>query len=74
MSGHEALTKSDDVNEMIDWQVIEHLLCDIRAKRRRNAAWPPLFMFKAPFLPSCCSLSHPRLKGSSLGTDSSAAS
>ena len=47
---------------MIDWQAIEHLLCDIHAKRRGNTAWPPLFMFKALLLQSWYNLSDPRLE------------
>jgi hypothetical protein len=42
----------DDVNEMVNWQAIEHFLCDIHAKRRGNTSWPPLFMFKALLLQS----------------------
>ena len=61
-SEHEALTELDDVNEMIDWQAIEHLLCDLHAKRRGDAAWPPLFMFKALLLQSWYNLSDPRLE------------
>jgi len=48
----EALTELDDVNDFMDWQAIEDLLCDIHAKRRGNSVWPPLFMFKALLLQS----------------------
>ena len=41
---HDALTELDDVNALMDWQAIEDILRDIHAKRRGNAAWPPLFM------------------------------
>ena len=61
-SEHKALTELDDISEMIDWQAIEHLLCDIHAKRRGNTAWPPLFMFKALLLQSWYNLSDPRLE------------
>jgi IS5 family transposase len=61
-SEHEALTELDDVNEMIDWQAIEHLLCDIHSKRRGNTAWPPLFMFKALLLQSWYNLSDTKLE------------
>jgi IS5 family transposase len=45
-SEHEALTELDVINELMDWEAIEHLLGDIHAKRRGNSAWPPVFMFK----------------------------
>jgi IS5 family transposase len=44
---HEALTELDDINELMDWEAIKHLLCDIHAKRRGR---PPVFMFKALLL------------------------
>ena len=49
---HEALTELDDINKLINWKAIEHLLGDIHAKRRGNSAWPPVFMFKALLLQS----------------------
>ena len=39
-SEHEALTELDDINELMDWEAIEHILGDIYAKRRGNNAWP----------------------------------
>jgi hypothetical protein len=36
VSEHEALTELDDVNDFIDWQAIEDLLCGIHANRRGN--------------------------------------
>ena len=33
---HEALTELDDINELMDWEAIEHLLRDIHAKRCGN--------------------------------------
>jgi hypothetical protein len=39
-SEHEVLTELDDINELMDWEAIEHLLGDIHAKRRGNSAWP----------------------------------
>jgi IS5 family transposase len=62
VSEHEALTELDDVNDFMDWQAIEDLLCDIHAKRRGNSAWPPLFMFKALLLQSWHNLSDPGLE------------
>ena len=59
---HEALTELDDINELIDWEAIEHLLGNILAKRRGNSAWPPMFMFKALLLQSFYNLSDPRLE------------
>jgi IS5 family transposase len=35
-SKHEALTEIDDINELMDWEAIEHLLRDIHAKKRGN--------------------------------------
>ena len=61
-SKHEALTELDDINELMDWEAIEHLLGDIHAKRRGNSAWPPIFMFKALLLQSWYSLSDPKLE------------
>jgi len=59
---HEALTELDDINKLINWKAIEHLLGDIHAKRRGNSAWPPMFMFKALLLQSWYNLSDPRLE------------
>jgi hypothetical protein len=68
-SEHEALTELYDVNDFMDCQAIEDLLCgrcqphmDIHAKRRGNSAWPPLFMFKALLLQSWHNLSDPGLE------------
>jgi IS5 family transposase len=47
VSEHEALTELDDVNDFMEWQAIEDILCDIHAKRLGNSAWPPLFMFRS---------------------------
>ncbi len=33
-SEHEVLTELDDIDELMDWETIEHLLGDIHAKRR----------------------------------------
>ena len=52
ISEHEALTEIDGINELMDWEAIEHLLCVIHAKRRGNSAWPRVFMFKALLLQS----------------------
>ena len=59
---HDALTELDDVNALMDWQAIEDILRNIHAKRRGNAAWPPLFMFKALLLQSWHNLSDPGLE------------
>ena len=53
---HDALTERDDVNALIAWQAIEEIL-RVHAKRRGNAAWPPLFMFKMLLLQSWHNLS-----------------
>jgi IS5 family transposase len=62
VSEHEALTELDDVNDFMDWQAIEDLLCDIHTKRRGNSAWTPLFLFKALLLQSWHNLSEPGLE------------
>jgi hypothetical protein len=62
VSEHEALAELDDVNDFMDRQAIEDLLCDIHARRRGNSAWPPLFMFKALLLQSWHNLSDPGLE------------
>ena len=61
-SEHEALTELDDINELMDWQAIEHLLGDIHPKCCGNTAWPPVFMFKALLLQSWYSLSDSKLE------------
>jgi hypothetical protein len=62
VSENEALTELDDVNDFMDWQAIEDILCDIHSKRRGNSAWPPLFMLKALLLQSWHNLSDPGLE------------
>jgi IS5 family transposase len=37
ISEREALTELDDINELMDWEAIEHVLRDIHAKRRGNS-------------------------------------
>ena len=37
-SEHEALTELDEINELMDWEAIGHLLGDINAKRHGNSA------------------------------------
>jgi IS5 family transposase len=53
-SEHEALTELDNINELMDWQAIQHFLGDIHAKRCGNTTWPPLCMLKALLLQSRC--------------------
>jgi hypothetical protein len=48
------LTELDDINELKDWQAIEHLVENAHAKRCGNTTWPPLFMLKALLLQSRC--------------------
>ncbi len=59
---HEALKELDEVNELIDWSRLSHLLRDIHAKARGEKAWPPLLMFKALLLQSWYALSDPGLE------------
>jgi IS5 family transposase len=51
-SEHEALTELDNINELMDWQAIQHFLGDIHAKRCGNTKWKPLFMLKVLLLQS----------------------
>jgi hypothetical protein len=37
-SGHEAQTELGDINKLMDWEAIEHLLRDIHTKHRDNSA------------------------------------
>jgi hypothetical protein len=62
VSEHKPLTELDYVNNFMDWQAIEDLLCDIYAKHCGNSAWPPLFMFKALLLQSRHNLKDPALE------------
>ena len=39
-SEHEALTELDDINELMDWKAIEHLVGNINAKRSGNMHGP----------------------------------
>jgi hypothetical protein len=38
--GKPQATELYDINELMDWEAIEHLLDDIHAKRRDNSVWP----------------------------------
>jgi hypothetical protein len=53
-SEHETLTELDGINELKDWQAIEHLVENAHAKRCGITTWPPLFMLKALLLQSRC--------------------
>jgi IS5 family transposase len=59
---HKALTKLDEVHEMIDWAALEYLLKDIHNKPKGEKGWPPLMMFKALLLQTWYQLSDPQLE------------
>ncbi len=44
---HKALSKLDDVHEIIDWKQIEKTLSHLYASKRGVPAYPPLMMFKS---------------------------
>ena len=43
---HEALTKLDDLNQIIDWDKISSKMKLIHNKKAGNSAYPPTMMFK----------------------------
>ena len=57
-SEHEALTELDDINELVDWEAIEHLLGGIHAKRRGNSAKvsPYSFLYNSTYDRAICSV------------------
>ena len=59
---HEALEELDDINQLIDWKLIEAKLSAIHSKKKGEQAWPPLMMFKILLLQSWYSLSDPKLE------------
>ncbi len=59
---HEALEELDGIDRLIDWKAIGKLMAGIHAKKRGEAAWPPLLMFKALLLQSWYGLSGPGLE------------
>lgn len=59
---HAALHELDDIDSLIDWSAITHLLRDIHAKPKGEKAWPPLLMFKALLLQVWYKLSDPGLE------------
>jgi IS5 family transposase len=58
---HEALTQLDDINELMDWEAIEHLLV-ISMQNVMATVHGPVFMFKALLLQSRYGLSDPKLE------------
>lgn len=59
---HDALKELDEVQELLDWSRIEHLLSDVHASKKGEKAWHPLMMFKAMLLQSWYNLSDPQLE------------
>ena len=59
---HEALEELDGIHQLIYWKPIEQQMLGIHAKKRGEAAWPPLLMFKALLLQSWYGLSDPGLE------------
>lgn len=59
---HDAIKELDDVDNLIDWSLIESLLLGIHNKSQGEKAWPPLMMFKSLLLQSWYKLSDPGLE------------
>jgi len=59
---HAALHELDDVDALVDWSVITHLLRDIHSSPKGEKAWPPLLMFKGLLLQVWYKLSDPGLE------------
>lgn len=59
---HEALHELDDIDALVDWPAITHLLSDIHSNTRGEKAWPPLLMFKGLLLQVWYKLSDPGLE------------
>lgn len=56
---HDALTELDDIQNLIDWSVIEGQLSTIHNNPMGEKAWPPLVMFKVLLLQAWYRLSDP---------------
>lgn len=56
---HDALTELDDIQNLIDWSVIEGQLSTIHNNPMGEKAWPPLLMFKVLLLQAWYNLSDP---------------
>lgn len=56
---HDALTELDDIQNLIDWSVIERQLSTIHSNPMGEKAWPPLVMFKILLLQAWYNLSDP---------------
>ena len=44
---HSALHELDNVDELLDWRMIEQSLSNLHTSRLGNGAYPPLLMFKS---------------------------
>lgn len=56
---HDALTELDDIQNLIDWTMIESQLSTIHNNPMGEKAWPPLVMFKILLLQAWYGLSDP---------------
>jgi IS5 family transposase len=56
---HDALTELDDIQNLIDWSVIERQLSTLHNNPMGEKAWPPLVMFKILLLQAWYNLSDP---------------
>ena len=59
---HAALHELDDVDVLVDWSAITHLLRDIHSSPKGEKSWPPLLMFKGLLLQVWYTLSDPGLE------------
>lgn len=59
---HDALHELDDIDTLVDWSAISHLLRDTHSSPKGEQAWPPLMMFKGLLLQVWYKLSDPGLE------------
>ena len=59
---HAALHELDEVDALVDWSAITHLLRDIHSSPKGEKSWPPLLMFKGLLLQVWYTLSDPGLE------------
>lgn len=59
---HKALTKLDNLNEVIDWDKITKKMRTIHNKKEGNMAYPPIMMFKILLLQAWYDLSDPAME------------
>jgi len=59
---HAALHELDDIDALVDWPAITHLLRDIHSSPKGEKSWPPLMMFKGLLLQVWYKLGDPGLE------------